>query len=183
MHYKRQLHNPKKGWHVHKRLSNKGQDTLWSTGYSSHKVSDTEKVYSILSRLDNKYEAVVVVISSKETPPLIQYVHSILLAHEGRIEKRNQRYKDFLQTMYQRIKKGITVTKIGWLRGRGERWYNNNNRPRCKFCEKYGHGANKCYFRFDANYTPSNRGAAIKEAVQVQMWSVFNKILKFKRKM
>lgn len=52
---------------------------------AGHKVSNTEQVLTILNRLNEEYESVVAVISSKRTIPSIEYVHSTLLTHEGRI--------------------------------------------------------------------------------------------------
>lgn len=52
-------------------------DTLESSG---HRVSETEQVLNILNGLDDSFESVVAVISSKETTPSVQYVTSILLS-------------------------------------------------------------------------------------------------------
>lgn len=49
---------------------------------AGHIVSDTEQLLTILSGLNEEYEVVVAVISSKETLPSMQYVHSTLLAHK-----------------------------------------------------------------------------------------------------
>lgn len=53
---------------------------------SGHKVSETEQVLNILNGLDASFESVIAVILSKETTPSVQYVTSVLLAHEGRLE-------------------------------------------------------------------------------------------------
>lgn len=42
-------------------------------------------------------------------------------------------------------------------RGRGRGRWNNNNRPKCQICEKIGHTALKCYFRYNSNYS-GNQG-------------------------
>lgn len=55
---------------------------------AGHTITDIEYVLSILSWLDDEYESLVAVISSRDTTPSLQYVHSILLAHEGRIEQK-----------------------------------------------------------------------------------------------
>lgn len=67
-------------------------DLLESSG---HKVSETEHVLSILNRLGDEFEAVVAVITSKETTPTVQYVSSVLLSHEGRLEQRNSTTQEF----------------------------------------------------------------------------------------
>ncbi|TXG69253.1 hypothetical protein EZV62_004188 [Acer yangbiense] len=41
----------------------------------------------------------------------------------------------------------------GRFRGRGGR--NNNSRPTCQVCGKFGHSASVCYFRYDDNYMGS----------------------------
>lgn len=37
-------------------------------------------------------------------------------------------------------------------RSRGRGRLNNNSRPRCQICEKLGHTAMRCYFRFNTNF-------------------------------
>lgn len=64
-------------------------------GTASHKVSELVQMLSILSGLDDEYEAVVAVISSKERTPSIEYVHSVLLSHEGRIEQNKPVINEF----------------------------------------------------------------------------------------
>lgn len=66
--------------------------TLESSG---HKISETEQVLNILNGLDDSFESVVAVISSKETTPSVQYVTSVLLAHEGRLEQKQSSPQDF----------------------------------------------------------------------------------------
>lgn len=53
---------------------------------AGHKILDSEQVFIILSGLSEEYEIVVVVISSQRITPSIEDVHSILLAHKGRID-------------------------------------------------------------------------------------------------
>lgn len=46
---------------------------------ASHKVSNTEHILNIMNGLSEEYEAIVVVISSRETTPTLQYIHTTLL--------------------------------------------------------------------------------------------------------
>lgn len=62
---------------------------------SSHKVSDSEQILTILNGLSDDYEAVVAVIATQKTLPSIDEVHSILLAHEARIENKKPQESDF----------------------------------------------------------------------------------------
>lgn len=57
-------------------------------GAAGHAILDTKQILSILSGLDDDYELVAIVISSKETTPSLSYVHYTLLVHEGRIEQK-----------------------------------------------------------------------------------------------
>lgn len=110
------------------------------------------------------------VVFSKETTPNIQYVHSTLLAHEGRIEQRRSTVSDLTVNFTSNNKfknqernnnnKNQSNSQRGGqsfrFRGRNGRYNNNNNRLRCQIYEN-GLAANKCYFRFDANYIPSQQ--------------------------
>lgn len=37
---------------------------------------------------------------------------------------------------------------------------NREYKPRCQICEKYEHTVKKCYFKFDANFTPAKQGSS-----------------------
>jgi hypothetical protein len=135
---------------------------------AGHKITDTEQILCMLGGLDDEYEAVVAIISSNEKLPSLQSVHAMLLAHKGRIKQkkstnleynvnhvsanrnRNQEKNQSNRNQSNNYRGGQSSRG----RNRGGRWnYNNNSRPRCQICERYGHTANKCYFRFDANFT------------------------------
>lgn len=79
---------------------------------ASHKLFDLEKMLPILSGLDDEYEAVVAVVSSKERTPSIEYVHSILLSHEGRIEENKPVINEF---------------SANYASKNQEKWYDNEN--------------------------------------------------------
>lgn len=88
MSYKRQLQNIKKdNMSIREYLSEIKNlcDLLESSG---HKVSETEHVLSILNGLSDDFEAIVAVITSKESTPSVQYVSSLLLGHKGRLEQK-----------------------------------------------------------------------------------------------
>lgn len=53
---------------------------------AGHWISEIEQNLTIKNGLDEEYEQVIVVISSKETFPNMH--HSTLLAHEERVEQR-----------------------------------------------------------------------------------------------
>lgn len=131
-------------------------------------MTNSEQVLSIISGLEDEYEVIVVIVSSMEPTPSLQYVYSILLAHEGRIEHKRAANSD-LSVNYINYNKGKQQDKgneIGQYnnqrggqtyRGRGRGRTNNNNRLRCQIYEKVDHIASKCYFRFNANYSPSQQ--------------------------
>lgn len=86
MHYKRQSQRIKKENMIIKEHLCKIK-TLWDLLESSrHIVTENGHILTILNGLDSDYEAVVAIISSKETPSTLQHVNSILLAHKDRIE-------------------------------------------------------------------------------------------------
>lgn len=77
MHHKRQLQCIKKENMTIREYLSKIKtlcDLLESAG---HKVTESEHILTILNGLDNDYEAIVAVISSQETPPSLQHVHSV----------------------------------------------------------------------------------------------------------
>lgn len=115
----------------------------------------------------------MVVITSKEVIPPVQYVHSTLPTHEG-ITEQKKAFDSDLSINYaanirnrsqERNNNGKNRIRIrndqnysryqsGRYWGRKGRW-NINIIPKCQICEKMGHTANKCYFRYDTNYNPS----------------------------
>lgn len=118
---------------------------------------------------DEEYDAVVAVISSNEVLPSLQYIHSILLAHEGRLEQKkstNSEYsinyiansKNINQERSYGNRNQSNINHRGGQSNRSRGRLNYNNRSRCQICEKYGHTANKCYFRFDTNFIPTQQG-------------------------
>lgn len=181
MSYKRQLQNIRKeSMNVREYLSKIKNlcDLLESSG---HKVNETEHVLNILNGLGEEFEAIVAVISSRETTPSVQYVSSILLAHEGRLEQKNSATSEFSINLVANTKNKGTQTNLrfessanihqeaqggrgnythergrGFNRGRG-RGRSFNNRPKCQICGKIGHTAVRCYFRFESNYNSNQQ--------------------------
>ncbi|KAE8658943.1 putative transcription factor KAN4 [Hibiscus syriacus] len=47
----------------------------------------------------------------------------------------------------------IRVQQNDNFRGRGRGRFNGSNRPQCKLCGKFGHVVQKCYHRFDRDYS------------------------------
>lgn len=65
------------------RYSTHSCDLLDTAG---HTVLETEQILTILNGLDIKYESVVAIISSQQSIPSMQYVHSTSLSREGKVE-------------------------------------------------------------------------------------------------
>lgn len=63
------------------------------------KIFVTEQVLIILIGLSYEYEAVVALISSKDTLPLMQYVHPTLLAREGMLDQKRSLDNDLSSPM------------------------------------------------------------------------------------
>lgn len=169
MSYKRQLQSIRKGNLSIREYLNKIKNICDMLESSGHKVDETEHVLTILNGLDDNFEAIVAVITSRETTPSVQYVTSILLAHEGRLEQKQASTQEFSinyaatpsgnrgsYRSEQNVNNGRnnqagrgaqSYGRSGMYgRGRG-RGRNNNNRPKCQICEKVGHTALRCYFR------------------------------------
>lgn len=71
-------------------------------------MSEIEYVLTILSGLSEEYKASV--ISSKETLPSMQHVHSTLPAREGRIDQKNHKILNYQLTMQKISKEKIKTT-------------------------------------------------------------------------
>ncbi|KAK9105320.1 hypothetical protein Scep_022164 [Stephania cephalantha] len=54
----------------------------------------------------------------------------------------------------------------GRNRGREGFRFQNNNRPTCQICSKYGHSAVVCYFRADMKYMGSHSGPSVQSLSQ-----------------
>jgi hypothetical protein len=163
MHHKRILHSIKKDNLSMGEYLAKIKTTCDLLEAAGHKITESEQVLIILSGLNDEYESVVAVISSQRSTPPIEDVHSILLAHEGRIDFKKPVETD-MSINYAASNKGKNQnnTKADQqnqrsgqsYRGRGRGRWSGNNKPKCQICERIGHTAPKCYFRLNLNYVP-----------------------------
>lgn len=87
VYHKKQLHNIRKDNRITREYLSKIKTTC-DLEAVDHKVSDLKQILTILNELSDEYEVVIAVISSQMTLPLIDDVHSILLAHEARTDNK-----------------------------------------------------------------------------------------------
>lgn len=151
-------------------------DLLGSAGC---RVLDEDQILHILAGLGKEYDPVVVTITSKADSWSVQDMSTLLLSFESRLESTNnssinldgsqpstniaqatsQRRENFSNhhrggfAGYRRIEGGRGT---GYRGGRGGRGRFSSNRPNCQLCQKPGHTADKCWYRFEKNFTPQN---------------------------
>nr|KYP50321.1 hypothetical protein KK1_027896 [Cajanus cajan] len=123
-----------------------------------HPVPLDEYVDAILEGLPQDYAPVVSVIESKFATPPIAEVEALLLAHESRSNRfRKQSFSPSINYTHGYARGSVNrgggnSGRRGGSsgRGRGGRFANFQ----CQICLKYGHTANICFYRADANYQP-----------------------------
>lgn len=150
-----------------------------------HKIPENEQVLYIVSGLEDDYQVVVAFITSTKPTPSLQNVYSMMLAHEGIIMQKREVKSDYIVNYIANInsknqercnntrnqsninyQRG-TQSNRGRGRGRAARW-NPNNKPKCQICDKIGHIANICYFRFDNNKSNQESTFDIAKADDIQ---------------
>lgn len=138
MYHKRQLQNIRKDNYSMREYLYKIKTLCDLLEAACHKVSEFEQILTILNGLSDDYEAVVAVIASNKVLTSVE-VHSILQAHEARIDNKMPQESEFTinyttnsKNKNQTSNKGDQSSQRGGhsnrSRGRG-RW--NNNRPKC----------------------------------------------------
>lgn len=130
-----------------------------------HRISENEQVLTLTNGLDEEYESLVTYLATQTNLPDIQFVYSALLAHEGRVEQRKAIQNDYSINFASNSRNSNQSRSVPGLgrgnnqgqrgnpnaRGRGRGRSNNTYRVKCQICEKPGHTANRCYFRFNSD--------------------------------
>ena len=145
-------------------------------------VSEQDQIMNLLGGLGADYNAVVTSINVRDDKISIDTVHSMLLSFENRLEQQNSHDENSLiaaNIAQNKSNGGRTYYKNnqGYQRSQGQssnsashqnfysrnrgrcirggqagRNNNNNNRPQCQLCGKFGHTVHSCYHRFDITF-------------------------------
>ena len=157
-------------------------------------VSEQDQIMNLLGGLGADYNVVVTSINVRDDKISIDTVHSMLLSFENRLEQQNSHDENSLisaNIAQSKSNGGRTYYKNsqGYQRSQGQssnsasdqnfysrnrgrssrggqaRRNNNNNRPQCQLCGKFGHTVHSCYHRFDITFQaqtstnqPQNQG-------------------------
>lgn len=136
-----------------------------------HSLSKDDQILHVLSGLCIEYDSVVVHVTSRVDSLGLSDVTALLLSHEGRIESYTSPVDAASPmvntTLFQSSQKPNTRFPYsgssfrGKGRGRNFRggrrgWNPNSGRPVCQICGVPGHLAEKCCYRFDAEFVPSH---------------------------
>ena len=126
----------------------------------------------LLAGLSHEYDSLVASISTRTDEITLEELYSLLLTSEARLS-RHQLTPAIQQPSANIAQRPHSFPRRGNFRdrGRGQRGaYNSSNRNNypsvtCQICNKTGHYAKKCYFRFDLSYQdapqfPAKQGLA-----------------------
>lgn len=162
-------------------------DVLASAG---QKIGEEDQVLHILSGLGSEYDPVMVSVTSRAEPCSLKEVHAMLLSFESRLEVSSSTAvvnvdgsvpaaNTVIQSPFQKRQNTTEFqsnqgknqfNNQSYRGGRGRSFHRgrggragrnfNNNRPQCQLCHYFGHTADKCFYRFDSNYSgPPNTQA------------------------
>lgn len=147
MQYKLQLQTLKKGNLSMREYLNQIKYCCDILGAAGKKINEDDQILHVLSGLGSEYNPVMVSITTKSEACTMREVCALLLSFENRLEEASNSNS---------MRQGGSFNSSGTSRGRGRA----NNRPRCQVCQRVGHTADKCYYRFDPNYGLANNNAS-----------------------
>ena len=136
-------------------------------------MSDNELLLAILNSLDQDYDTVVSLITYQMDDIDLEKVQYLLLMHEQRLAAKNVpqsslHFDSLSSTMNVNMASHQSNRNFGYNRGRysqrggssgfrGGRSQDRSNRKfYCQLCGKLEHLVDKCYYRFDRNFTRVN---------------------------
>ncbi|KAA0046195.1 putative Ty1-copia-like retrotransposon [Cucumis melo var. makuwa] len=178
MQFKNKLHNMKKGAMSLKEYFLKIQQCVDALASINKPISTDDHILYILAGLGNEYQSIISIISARTDSPSVQDNMSLLLTQESQIESKitsevslptvnmttHTRDISSLEKESEVTHRGgsnnlcYTTTnsqyhhksRAGGRSNRGGR--GNRHKTQCQICSKFGHVADRCYFR----YTPRN---------------------------
>ena len=132
-------------------------DTLATVGKA---ISLSDLISFVSAGLDAEYSRIVVQVKAKDAiswqklkATLLSYEKNLNRANNYKQQSQTSQYQHSGQTRFGAPNNRRNRGGGGWSRGRGV--WNNNSKPMCQICGKYGHSAHKCYNRGNFNYTGS----------------------------
>ncbi|KAK0601129.1 hypothetical protein LWI29_021446 [Acer saccharum] len=177
MQLKLQLQTLKKGGLSMTEYIMKKKSIIDALSFTGCVLTPDDKINAILGGLGPEYDSFVIPVTSMPNCYSLPEITALLLTHEVRIEQHTQ--VESLNVNLAMNKKGNN-SQNGYGRGSGQ-FYNggrivnqgggnlsnggrkgrgrgrnnyNNNRPQCQICHRTGHGALRCYYRFDQSFQP-----------------------------
>jgi hypothetical protein len=145
-------------------------------------LEEEELVEYILAGLDEEYDSVVNSVLAKTEPTTVSELVAQIFAFETRVNLRSYDSSGSSVNATSRGRGRAGPSRSGFSRGRGGgrafnsstqsgrgSFHNNNprsngrsvtNRPQCQVCGKIGHTADRCWHRFDENFTPDQKHVA-----------------------
>ncbi|XP_022158089.1 uncharacterized protein LOC111024658 [Momordica charantia] len=175
MQLKTQLQNLRKGGLSLKEYIRQIKNLVDSLKAAGKSMNTEDHIMHILSGLGSEYESTVSVITVKKGPLTIQDVTALLLSHQRRIEKEISAAKDVtlpsasINLAHQQFGQNNQNNSVSYNsndnhryqqhysndnnRGRGRfhrnggRRWNSRNKIQCQICHRFGHTADRYYFR------------------------------------
>lgn len=144
-------------------------------------ISHDDHVLYILGGLGPEYDPTVFVLTGDDEMPPLQRVYSMLLTQESHIQRHSSstvnndgtlpsvnltksRIQQTTGNPNDSVRKNSTQGNQNTQENQNQQgksqnsrsnrrpWNNNNQRPQCQLCGKFGHTVIKCYFRFERWY-------------------------------
>ncbi|KAK2659296.1 hypothetical protein Ddye_005829 [Dipteronia dyeriana] len=130
-------------------------------------ITEDDKIMSILVGLRAEYDSFVIHVTSMPNCYSLPEITTLLLTHEMRIVQHSQVESltvNLVVTKKRNNSSGQSGSRRGFSqntgqsnhngsnggkRGRGKERNNFNTRCQCQICHRTGHGALRCYYRFD----------------------------------
>ncbi|RVW38337.1 Retrovirus-related Pol polyprotein from transposon RE1 [Vitis vinifera] len=142
-------------------------DSFASVG---HILTNKDHIDAILVSLIHEYDAFITSILTRSKSYTVEEVESLIMAQEARIEKNAKSLDSAPSVNFASSSTNNGFggrggsnfsTNFGPGRGRGRGnggksgWnnnWNNTSKPQCQLCRRFGHGVERCYYRFDPSF-------------------------------
>ncbi|KAK6143064.1 hypothetical protein DH2020_023412 [Rehmannia glutinosa] len=178
MQYKMQLQTMRKGSLSMREYISKLKICFDALAASGQRLTEREQIMHMIGGLGPEYNVVMVSVTSRIEPWTVIDIQALLLSYEARLDSMNglgitmnsDGSQPSLNTVTQSQGRGSfrgrssqNSYQRGGRNGRGYRGRGGRfqaNKIICQVCGISGHGADRCWHRFDNNYNGSNSGQA-----------------------
>ncbi|KAG8493766.1 hypothetical protein CXB51_011188 [Gossypium anomalum] len=152
------LYSIRKGAMTVKEYVAKIQNTYALIDATGSRISESEKVEIILAGLPSEFDAVVTLASFSPEPLSFQRLFDVLLEFESRQSRSAQEVPFHANFVEATPSPMVDSTSGGRPPSRGHGF-----RPRvqCQICSRYGHLAQRCYYRYNKDYDGSSSMAPL----------------------